>query len=484
MENETMLQGFEWYLADDGQHWQRLAKEAPELARKGIKKIWLPPAYKATKRDDVGYGVYDLFDLGEFDQKGTIRTKYGSKADYLALIHILKECGIDPIADVVLNHKAGADQKEEFQVVAVDPRDRTKPVSDPFLIQGWTHFCFLGRRKVYNDFQWHWYHFTGTDYDAKTGKSGIYQIQGDNKGWAHTGLVDSENGNYDYLMFADIDFKHPEVIQNLYDWASWFIQTTGIKGFRLDAIKHIDAFFMNNFIRDIKDQFGPDFYVFGEYWSGELEDNEQYLKQIHYRFDLIDTRLHLNLFDAGRLGSAYDLRGLLEDSLVKHHPKHAVTFVENHDTQKGQALESTVADWFKAAAYAFILLRKEGLPCVFYGDYYGVTGKNGQQSFKDRLDLLLDLRLHQAYGDQTDYFDNPHCIGWTRKGKEGNTPLAVLINNHVSTTKRMYVGPEHAGREFCDALQHCKDTVQIDEEGWGEFLVPERSVSVWKLHEK
>ena len=43
-----------------------------------------------------------------------------------------------------------------------------------------------------NDFHWHWYHFTGTDYDAKRRKSGIYLIQGDNKGWANEELVDNE----------------------------------------------------------------------------------------------------------------------------------------------------------------------------------------------------------------------------------------------------------------------------------------------------
>ena len=108
MTNETLMQYFEWYLPNDGKHWQRLAADAPELAQKGISKIWLPPAFKATHAGDVGYGVYDLFDLGEFDQKGTIRTKYGTKADYLAAIASLKENGIEPLADVILNHKAAA----------------------------------------------------------------------------------------------------------------------------------------------------------------------------------------------------------------------------------------------------------------------------------------------------------------------------------------------------------------------------------------
>ena len=68
-----------------------------------------------------------------------------------------------------------------------------------------------------------------------------------------------------YLMYADLDFKHPEVIQNIYDWV-WLVHgTTGVAGFRLDAVKHIDSFFMRNFIRDMKEKYGEDFYVFGDF---------------------------------------------------------------------------------------------------------------------------------------------------------------------------------------------------------------------------
>ena len=81
------------------------------------------------------------------------------------------------------------------------------------------------------------------NYDVRTGKTGIFQFKRW-KGWANQDLVDGENGNYDYLMYADLDFKHPEVLKNIYDWADWFVETTGVKGFRLDAIKHIDSFFM------------------------------------------------------------------------------------------------------------------------------------------------------------------------------------------------------------------------------------------------
>ena len=481
MENQTLMQYFEWYLPDDGQHWNRLAEDAPNLAAKGIRKVWMPPAFKGTGSNDVGYGVYDLFDLGEFDQKGTVRTKYGLKEEYLRAIEALSQNGIEAIADVVLNHKAAADYKERFTVVEVDPNDRNVEISEPFEIEAWMHFAFPGRKKAYNDFEWHWYHFTGTDYDAKNNKSGIFLIQGDNKGWADDELVDNENGNYDYLMYADIDFKHPEVIQNLYDWAHWFIESTGVHGFRLDAVKHIDSFFMKNFIRDITEKYGEDFYVFGEFWNSDEKANNDYLENIDYRFDLVDVKLHHNLFDASKSGADYDLRTIFDQTLAKNHPESAVTFVDNHDTQRGQALESTVEEWFKPAAYALILLREAGLPCVFYGDYYGISGEFAQESFQELLDKLLDIRLNLAYGEQIDYLDDANCIGWTRQGKDDGQPIAVLINNDQATSKSMLVGTEWAGREFSDYLGNSSQIVTIDDQGWGEFPVEEKSVSVWSV---
>ena len=477
------MQYFEWYLPSDGQHWNHLAEDAQHLSDLGISHVWMPPAFKGTNKDDVGYGVYDLFDLGEFDQKGTIRTKYGFKDEYLNAINRLKDVGIVPMADVVLNHKAAADKLETFEVVEVDPEDRTKEISKPFEIEGWTHFTFDGRQKAYNDFEWHWYHFNGTDFDAKRNKSGIYLIQGDNKGWAENDLVDNENGNFDYLMYANLDYKHPEVIENIYSWVDWFVQTTGVLGFRMDAVKHIDSFFMRNFIRDVKEKQGQDFYVFGEFWNAKEEDNNTYLEKTENRFDLVDVRLHNNLYDASLEGADYDLTTIFDQTLVKNHPEHAVTFVENHDTQRGQALESTVEEWFKPAAYALILLREDGLPCLFYGDYYGIEGEFAQESFQEVLDTLLYARKELAYGEQKDYFDDPNCIGWTRSGNEGGTPLAVTISNDVANSKTMEIGSDWAGQTFHDILGNCSDTVTIDEDGWGDFPVSEKSVSVWTIQD-
>ena len=64
-----MMQYFEWYLPNDGFWWKRCSAKAQNLADLGITGVWLPPAYKASGQDDVGYSVYDMYDLGEFDQK-------------------------------------------------------------------------------------------------------------------------------------------------------------------------------------------------------------------------------------------------------------------------------------------------------------------------------------------------------------------------------------------------------------------------------
>ncbi|HHU52616.1 MAG TPA: alpha-amylase, partial [Clostridiaceae bacterium] len=78
MKNGLAIQYFEWYLPNDGKLWQRLREDIPQLKEMGITAVWIPPCYKGQSSNDVGYGAYDLYDLGEFYQKGTVRTKYGT----------------------------------------------------------------------------------------------------------------------------------------------------------------------------------------------------------------------------------------------------------------------------------------------------------------------------------------------------------------------------------------------------------------------
>ena len=232
----------------------------------------------------------------------------------------------------------------------------------------------------------------------------------------------------------------------------------------------------------MKEKYGQDFYVFGEFWNPDKEANLDYLEKIEERFDLVDVRLHQNLFEASQAGASYDLRSIFADSLVEIKPDKAVTFVDNHDTQRGQALESTIQEWFKPAAYALILLREQGLPCVFYGDYYGISGQYAQQDFREVLDRLLAIRKDRAYGEQTDYFDDANCIGWVRSCAEHQSPIAVLISNDQENSKSMFVGQEWADQTFVDLLENHPAQVTINADGYGEFPVAAGSVSVWAVN--
>ena len=129
--NGTMMQYFEWDLENDGTHWKKLKAEAEHLQEIGVTAVWIPPCFKSVSQEDVGYGIYDLYDLGEFDQKGTVRTKYGTKEELLDAIRTLQNNGIQVYADVVLNHKGGADGKEKFWAVAVNEENRHEEIEDP-----------------------------------------------------------------------------------------------------------------------------------------------------------------------------------------------------------------------------------------------------------------------------------------------------------------------------------------------------------------
>ncbi len=145
----------------------------------------------------------------------------------------------------------------------------------------------------------------------------------------------------------------------------------------------------------------------------------------------------------------------------------------------GQSLESFVEPWFKQAAYSIILLRQEGYPCVFYGDFYGIS-HNNIETMKD-LKTLIELRKEKAYGEQHDYFDNQNFVGFTREGdfEHLQSGLAVVISNAGDGEKKMYIGKQYAGEKYIDSLGNCTEEVIIDNEGYGIFKVKGKSTSVW-----
>src|SRR4029079_17379894 len=164
-------------------------------------------------------------------------------------------------------------------------------------------------------------------------------------------------------------------------------------------------------------------------------------------------------------------------------PMRSVSFVENHDTQPCQSLESPVEPWFKPHAYALILLRREGYPCLFWGDYFGSQYHDKGRdvtlySHQFLIDKFLYARKAYGFGDQRDYFDHPNTIGWIRTGDSQHPgAMAVLMTNGSEGSKWMNV--YRPGTRFYDVTQHYSNEIVADQNGWAEFKCPAGNVSVW-----
>lgn len=486
-QNGVMMQYFHWYLPDDGELWNKLKHNAKELAEAGFDALWLPPAYKGTGGGmDVGYGVYDLYDLGEFDQKGSVRTKYGTRQQYLDALKTLKEAGIGAYVDIVFNHLMGGDEPEVMKATPYPRDNRIDPKGDLHEIKTYTHFTYPGRKGKYSNFEWHWWHFDATDYNANNegDDSTIYVFEGK----SFDDYVALENGNFDYLMGCDIDFEEESVRNQLAEWGKWYIETTGATGFRLDAVKHIPAWFFPIWLDQMSEFTGKQMFAVGEYWDPDIQALHAYIENTQGKVSLFDVPLHYNFYSASKASESYDMRQILDGTLMKEQPSKAVTFVANHDSQALQALESVVEPWFKPLAYAIILLRQEGYPCVFYPDYYGTEykdwGNDGAEhevimpSHNFLIDKFLYARKYFAYGPQYDYFDHANTIGWTRLGDEEHPQaLAVILSNGGDGFKSMEVGK--ANTKFIDLTDHIKEPVVTNESGWGDFRCNGGSVSVW-----
>jgi hypothetical protein len=91
--------------------------------------------YSCVPQESVGYDIYDVYDLGEFDQKGSVRTKYGTKEELKAAVNEAHKHGIVTYIDAVLNHKFGADEAQRFPIREVDSDDRTKYTTDVYDIE-------------------------------------------------------------------------------------------------------------------------------------------------------------------------------------------------------------------------------------------------------------------------------------------------------------------------------------------------------------
>ncbi|KAG7439172.1 putative alpha-amylase [Guyanagaster necrorhizus] len=478
-QNCTMIQAFEANSEGDYLHWRRIVDVLPELADIGITAMWLPHPAKAIG-EESGYDVFNLYNLDHVDHQLSMGTKYGTKRELLRAIKKAKRHGIVTYIDAVIMQALCTERTEkpattkvvvtEVDPTEVDPDDRTEEVSGIVGTKDWASIRLPGRHEKYSLDKLNFDDLRRLDYGA-------------GMDWAQS--VVAESSQHGQLMSADTGDNYP-FEWDMIDWGNWIIKETGAVGFRFGPIKHMDCHFVADFIKSVRENANdPNLFAVGEYCKDDLsdseEDLEEYLDSLGTQFSIFDTLLHYNFKEAGDRAEEYDMRAIWDSTIVQKRHTVAVTLVDNHDTQVGQKLESWVSPAFKPLAYALILLRPSGYPCVFWGDLYGTEGDNPQQPVP-QLDVMIRARNLYAHGELRDYWDHMNCVGWVRMGKsdEGQAGCAVVLCNGSSEgSKRMDVGKEHAGEKWKDLLGWYQGEIVIEDDGWAEFKCSARSVSIW-----
>ncbi len=124
-QDPTLMQVFYWDVPSGGVWWDSLAAKAPDLAAHGVDKVWFPPPFKgASGGYDMGYGIADHFDAGEFNQYGSTSTRFGTRAQLENAIAAYHNLGVDVVCDIVMNHTLGGSLEQNDYVYNYVMADR------------------------------------------------------------------------------------------------------------------------------------------------------------------------------------------------------------------------------------------------------------------------------------------------------------------------------------------------------------------------
>ena len=313
----VMLQGFYWDSFNDTQ-WTRLEKQADDLATT-FSLVWVPQSGNCGGTS-MGYD-----DLYWFNQNSS----FGSEADLRSMINTFKTKGIGTIADVVINHRKN--------------------------VSNWVDFP----KETYN----------GVEYELLSTDICKNDDDGETKKWAdQNGYSLSENNDTGegWGGMRDLDHKSENVQNNVKAYLDFLINDLGYSGFRYDMVKGYSAKYTKMYNESAK----PEFSV-GECWdsSGKITSWIDGTDKTSAAFDFqfrYTVRNAINNNDWSYLGKQNDGNWPLVSNDYNNgsYRQYAVTFVENHDTEKrsNAAQDPIKKDTLAANAY---LLAMPGTPCVF-----------------------------------------------------------------------------------------------------------------------
>lgn len=296
----------------------------------GVTGLWLMPIHPSPS-----YHGYDVTDYR------AINPDYGSMADFEAFLDSAHARGIRVIIDLVINHSST--QHPWF----VDARS--------------------GPNASYRD----WYRWS----DTPPGYQGP---------WGQNVWHNSSSGFY-YGVFwdqmPDLNYENPEVRQEIFDLADYWLEEVGIDGFRIDAVKYLyeDGAQLENlsatfdFFRDFRAHYQtvkPKAFAVGEAWTNTAqvldyvrEDRLDYC----FEFDLAGQMIY-----AVQSADASNLRNQLDFVYQSYPYLQWGSFLTNHDQDR--VIDVLGNDLAQNKVAASLYLTLPGVPYLYYGEEVGMNG--------------------------------------------------------------------------------------------------------------
>lgn len=356
-DDRVMLQGFYWESYRHGHpgpidhgtlHWYEIVQRQAQQIREGrFDLIWLPPPSFAGDLS-AGYDPREYFNLNN---------SYGDFAQHRSMLEALLNNGIEPIADIVINHRNGS--------------------------TGWAGFV---------NPDWGTWAITRYDEAFTNSASEVFNTPLDQRGadeerpaeYTHHGGT-----TYAYPAFRDIDHTNRQVRRDIVRYLLQ-LRSMGYRGWRYDMVHGYHARWVALYNRLTSPTFSVGEYDWGAHdeqrgWIWYTATNPGQLNTASSVFDFstyftLRERLHYNRIGYDALyGSGFGI-GMVGDT-TDNLPwrNRSVTFLENHDTghrtnpdgtpEPGHEEDSFLNGWQVEQGYAFIL-SGPGVPTVAWPHYF------------------------------------------------------------------------------------------------------------------
>ncbi len=404
----VMLQGFYWDSFSQSQ-WVKLEKQADELSQY-FSLVWLP---QSADCGGTSMGYDDLYWF-----PGHYNSSFGNETELRSLIQTFKSKGIGTIADVVINHRKN--------------------------VSNWVDFP----KETYN----------GVTYELKSTDICGNDDGGATKQWAtQNGYTLGNNDTGEgWDGMRDLDHKSENVQTNVKAYLKMLLNDLGYTGFRYDMVKGYSASYTKMYNEDAQPQFSV-----GECWDG-TNTIKNWIEGTGKTSAAFDFQFRYTVRNAANNG---DWRKLIQQNdgnwpLISSsynngaYKQWAVTFVENHDTEKrsNAAQDPLKKDTLAANAY---LLAMPGTPCVFLTHWIDC-----KQSIKAMIDVRRAAGIQNTGNYNMLQANNAKYAAFSSQGSKSNL-LVVVGDTKLYTPEATWIKVLE-GHHFAYYLDQNANTAWVD----------------------